>query len=52
MVRSGRPQEGSGYARGRTTALFELHDDRRPAGDRTAAERYAAPSLFSLLDEG
>ncbi len=28
-------------------ALFELRTDARPAGDRNAAERYAAPSLFS-----
>lgn len=30
--------------------LFELHTDARPLGERTAAERYAAPSLFSCLD--
>lgn len=30
--------------------LFEMMEDRRPAGQRTAAERYAAPSLFTLLD--
>lgn len=29
--------------------LFELHTDARPLGERTAAERYAAPSLFSCL---
>ena len=28
-------------------ALFEvLHDDRRPAGERTASGRYAQPGLF------
>jgi hypothetical protein len=27
-------------------ALFEMHEDHRPAGSRTAAERYRAPSLF------
>ena len=32
-------------------ALFELHDDRRPPSDRTAAGRYLEPSLFTLLDE-
>lgn len=31
-------------------ALFELREDRRPAGERSASERYSAPSLFSLLD--
>jgi hypothetical protein len=29
-------------------ALFELHDDHRPAADRTAASRYLEPSLFTL----
>jgi hypothetical protein len=28
-------------------ALFELHEDRRPPTDRTAAGRYLEPSLFS-----
>ena len=32
-------------------ALFELHEDRRPPSDRTAAGRYLEPSLFTLLDE-
>lgn len=30
--------------------LFPLIDDCRPASERTAAERYREPSLFSLLD--
>jgi hypothetical protein len=30
-------------------ALFDLHEDRRPPGERTAAERYVSPSLFSIL---
>jgi hypothetical protein len=31
-------------------ALFEnLHEDRRPPGERNAAERYREPSLFSLI---
>lgn len=30
--------------------LFPLVVDRRPVGERNAAERYAAPSLFTLLD--
>ena len=30
--------------------LFELHDDFRPAAERSAAARYLEPSLFSLLD--
>lgn len=31
-------------------ALFEMHEDRRPPGERTAAERYLSPSLFSVLE--
>jgi hypothetical protein len=30
-------------------ALFELRDDSRPAGERSAAERYQAPSLFTQM---
>jgi len=30
-------------------ALFELLEDHRPAGERTAAERYREPSLFANL---
>lgn len=32
-------------------ALFAMIDDARPAGTRTAAERYREPSLFALLEE-
>jgi len=28
--------------------LFALREDHRPAGDRTAAERYSEPSLFTV----
>lgn len=28
--------------------LFPLREDCRPAGERSAAERYEAPSLFSI----
>jgi hypothetical protein len=28
-------------------ALFDLREDRRPPGERTPAERYNAPSLFT-----
>ena len=31
--------------------LFALRDDRRPAPERTAAGRYAQPSLFTLLGD-
>jgi hypothetical protein len=30
----------------RQLALFELHDDCRPATERTAAGRYEQPALF------
>jgi hypothetical protein len=28
-------------------ALFELHEDHRPPGERNAEERYREPSLFT-----
>ena len=31
-------------------ALFELREDRRPPGERNAAERYLEPSLFTLIE--
>lgn len=31
-------------------ALFELHEDRRPACERSAAARYQTPSLFTRLE--
>ena len=30
--------------------LFELREDHRPPGERSAAERYQTPSLFAALD--
>jgi hypothetical protein len=33
-------------------ALFELHEDRRPPADRTAAGRYLEPSLFPIWHRG
>lgn len=30
--------------------LFAIKDDRRPAAQRSAAGRYAQPSLFTVLD--
>jgi hypothetical protein len=30
--------------------LFELKDDTRPAGERSAIERYREPTLFTVLD--
>jgi len=34
----------------RQPTLFTLHEDCRPAGERNAAERYCAPSLFTVLE--
>jgi hypothetical protein len=31
-------------------ALFTLHEDHRPPGERNAAERYCEPSLFTVLE--
>ena len=33
----------------RQLALFELKDDRRPLAERTAAGRYAEPTLFAVV---
>jgi len=30
--------------------LFPVFEDRRPSGERNAAERYRKPSLFTVLD--
>ena len=37
-------------AQGRQPALFELHEDHRPASERTATRRYSEPSLLDLAD--
>jgi hypothetical protein len=33
-------------AQGRQPALFDLHEDCRPASERTAAGRYSEPTLL------
>ena len=38
-------------AQGEQPALFELKEDRRPKADRTAAGRYAEPSLLTFIRE-
>ena len=30
--------------------LFELREDHRPPGERSAAERYCEPSLFTAME--
>lgn len=36
--------------RAQQPALFSLHEDRRPASECNATERYREPSLFTLLE--
>lgn len=38
-------------AQGRQLALFELKDDCRPAAERSAAGRYAEPTLLEWIFE-
>jgi len=42
-----RRAQKKAQARAQQPPLFELKDDRRPVADRTAADRYREPSLFS-----
>lgn len=43
-----RREQKRAHARAIQPELFELHEDRRPPAERTAAGRYAEPLLFSL----
>ena len=36
--------------RAKHLSLFELREDHRPPGERSAAERYREPSLFVMLE--
>ena len=45
-----RQEQRAAARRGEQPALFELHEDCRPATERTAAGRYLEPSLFTLTD--
>jgi hypothetical protein len=45
-----RLEQRAAARRGEQPALFELHEDCRPAADRTAAGRYLEPSLLTLTD--
>jgi len=42
-----RRAQKKAQARAQQPPLFELKADRRPVADRTAADRYREPSLFS-----
>jgi hypothetical protein len=44
--------EASRKAEGTQTALFELHEDNRPPGERTAALRYTEPGLLDWQRHG
>jgi hypothetical protein len=43
-------RQAQAQPRAEQPALFPLRDDRRPPGERNAAERYCEPSLFTLLE--
>jgi hypothetical protein len=45
-----RREQRAACASAAQPALFELHDDRRPSPERTAAGRYLEPSLFSTSE--
>jgi hypothetical protein len=42
-----RREQLAAVAKSEQPTLFEMKDDRRPIADRTAADRYLEPSLFS-----
>lgn len=42
-----RREQKKAHARARQPALFELKHDCRPRSERTSADRYLEPSLFS-----
>ncbi len=44
-----RHEQLQAVRRGTQPVLFDLREDSRPEHDRTAAGRYTAPSLFSVL---
>jgi len=46
-----RREQLAEHAKAGQPALFALREDHRPELARTAAGRYLAPSLLSLLDE-
>jgi hypothetical protein len=39
-------EQARAAARPEQPALFEMHEDRRGPGERSAVERYLSPSLF------
>lgn len=49
ILKARREQRRAG--RQQQPTLFPLKDDARPLGDRSPAERYQSPSLFTLLEK-
>jgi hypothetical protein len=43
-------RRGHAQPRAAQPTLFELLEDHRPPGERTAAERYCEPNLFTVLE--
>jgi hypothetical protein len=43
-----RREQVKSAAKPEQPVLFEMHEDHRPPGERTAAERYNEPSLFTI----
>ncbi len=41
-------RQAQAQPRAEQPTLFELREDHRPPGERSAAERYCEPSLFSV----
>lgn len=40
-------EQAAKLAKPEQAALFELREDHRPAGERSAADRYLEPNLFA-----
>jgi hypothetical protein len=43
-------RQAQAQPRAEQPTLFELRDDRRPPGERNAADRYCEPSLFTVIE--
>ncbi len=50
LLQKRREQRQAMQARTEQPALFDLREDCRPPTERTAADRYLQPSLFTHLD--
>ena len=43
-------RQAQALPRAEQPTLFELREDHRPPGERSAAERYREPSLFTVME--